>query len=121
MDPVGADAQALLDVLAAAIQAGQVRKSPLAMLAALVRRWRAGTFDPTPGLRVTEARRRARALEAMERLPTPRAGQALGAVAPVRPPPEEARSWLDGLRRALRGGYSPAGGPGVAVGWACHA
>lgn len=121
VDPVGADAQALLDVLAAAIQAGQVRKSPLAMLAALVRRWRAGTFDPTPGLRVTEARRRARALEAMERLPTPRAGQALGAVAPVRPPPEEARSWLDGLRRALRGGYSPAGGPGVAVGWACHA
>ncbi len=117
--PVGADAQALLDVLAAAIQAGQVRKSPLAVLAALVRRWQAGTFDPTPGLRVAEARRRARALEAMERLREPGARQGLRAVAPPRLAPGEARARVDGLRRAIGGGSRLAGPERAAAARAC--
>ncbi|RMG37517.1 MAG: hypothetical protein D6720_03075 [Gammaproteobacteria bacterium] len=54
----GADARALLDVLAAAIGAGEIRKSPLAVPSGLVRRHRAGTFDPTPGPHLAEARHR---------------------------------------------------------------
>lgn len=106
--PVGADAQALLDVLAAAIQAGQVRKSPLAMLAALVRRWQEGTFDPTPGLRVAEARRRAQALETMERQREPGARQGLHAVAPRRLTPEEVRAWVAEMHRAIARGSRTA-------------
>jgi len=46
------DAQAILDVLAAAMVAGKIQTSPLALLGGLVRRYGAGSFDPTPGLRV---------------------------------------------------------------------
>jgi hypothetical protein len=46
------DAQAILDVLAAAMVAGKIQTSPLALLGGLVRRYSAGSFDPTPGLRV---------------------------------------------------------------------
>ena len=63
----GRDAQAVLDVLAAAIQAGEIRKSRLAVLTGLVRRYEAGTFDPAPGLHLAERRRRASALEAAQR------------------------------------------------------
>jgi phage replication O-like protein O len=46
------DAQTILDVLAAAMVAGKIQTSPLALLGGLVRRYGAGSFDPTPGLRV---------------------------------------------------------------------
>ncbi|HEC16012.1 MAG TPA: hypothetical protein ENI99_05490 [Sedimenticola sp.] len=64
---VGSDAQAMLDVLTAAIQAGEIRKSRLAVLTGLIRRYEAGTFDPAPGLHLAERRRRAAAMEAAKR------------------------------------------------------
>ncbi|MGD8932550.1 MAG: hypothetical protein PVI52_08260 [Chromatiales bacterium] len=54
----GQDAQAVLDVLITAIQAGEIRKSRLAMLAGLIRRYESGSFDPAPGLHMAERRRR---------------------------------------------------------------
>lgn len=51
--------QPVLDVLAAMINAGEIRKSPLAALGGLIRRCRSGTFDPSPGLHVAEQRERA--------------------------------------------------------------
>jgi len=52
----GDHAQAILDVLQAAIRAGEIRKSSLAVLSGLVRRWRVGTFDPLPGQHIAENR-----------------------------------------------------------------
>ncbi len=51
-------AQAMVDVLAVTIEAGEIRKSRLAVLSGLVRRFREGRFDPTPGLHLTEQRQR---------------------------------------------------------------
>lgn len=59
-------AQAILDVVAANIQAGTVKKSPLSLLRALVASARAGTFDPSPGLHIAAQRAR-RQKEAAER------------------------------------------------------
>jgi len=53
------DAQALIDVVAATLKAGKVKTSPLALLGALVRRQQAGTFDPSPGLKIQLDRERA--------------------------------------------------------------
>lgn len=50
--------QAILDVLAANIESGSIRKSALACLGGLVRRYQAGTFDEAPGLHVAERRRK---------------------------------------------------------------
>ncbi|UOA08467.1 replication protein [Methylobacter sp. S3L5C] len=50
--PCGAQAQDVLDVLAAAIGAGRVQTSPLALLGGLVRRLNSGAFDSTPGLKI---------------------------------------------------------------------
>jgi hypothetical protein len=63
----GREAQALLDVLAAVIQAGEIRKSRLAVLTGLIRRYESGTFDPAPGLHLAERRRRVAAVEAAQR------------------------------------------------------
>lgn len=60
----GPDAQAVLDVLAATIKAGEIRKSRLAVLSGLIRRYQAGSFDPTPGLHLAERRQRDAAAEA---------------------------------------------------------
>jgi hypothetical protein len=49
-------AQEILDALDAAIQAGQIKKSPLAFLGGLIRRQEIGTFDPTPGMHIATAR-----------------------------------------------------------------
>lgn len=57
-DATVAAAQAILDVLAASLSSGQIRKSPLAVLGGLCRRYQAGTFDPTPGLHLSAKRRR---------------------------------------------------------------
>ena len=51
-------AQQLLDELAAHMAAGAIRVSPLAYLRGLVKRARAGEFEPEAGLRVAENRRR---------------------------------------------------------------
>jgi phage replication O-like protein O len=51
-------AQEILDVLSAAIKAGEIRKSPLALLGGMIRRSNSGTFDPTPGLHVAVARKK---------------------------------------------------------------
>ena len=48
----GDDAQAVLDVLAAALKANKVQTSALALLSGLVRRHEGGTFDPIPGLKI---------------------------------------------------------------------
>ncbi len=56
LEPVKQDAQMLLDVLHAAICAGDIRKSRLAYLRALVKRFKQNEFDPTPGLHIEEAR-----------------------------------------------------------------
>ena len=62
----GEDAQAILDVLAAAINAGEIRKSRLAVLSGLMRRYEQGSFDPAPGLHLAQARERAHARQALE-------------------------------------------------------
>jgi hypothetical protein len=95
--PAGADAQALLDVLAAAVRAGQVRKSALAVLAGLVRRWQAGTFDPTPGVALAESRRREQARQAAERDREREWPAQLPRLSP-----EAARERIAQLRRAAR-------------------
>jgi len=64
MQRAGSDGQAVLDVLQATIQAGEIRKSRLAVLAGLLRRYEAGSFDPAPGLHLAERRRRVAVLEA---------------------------------------------------------
>lgn len=48
--------QEILDVLAASIAAGEIRKSPLACLGGLIRRFQAGSFDPSTGLHIAEKR-----------------------------------------------------------------
>jgi phage replication O-like protein O len=53
---VNGSAQKLLDTLEAAIQAGQVKKNPLALLGGMIRRYEAGTFDPAPGLHIAAER-----------------------------------------------------------------
>ncbi len=60
LSSVGEDAQMILDVLQAAIAAGEIRKSRFAYLKALVARHHKGEFDPTPGRPVAEARERGR-------------------------------------------------------------
>lgn len=52
------NAQELLDVLAATLKAGKVQTSALAFLGALIRRHQAGSFDPTPGLKIKLDRER---------------------------------------------------------------
>lgn len=56
--------QGVLDVLAAMIGAGEIRKSPLAALGGLIRRCRSGAFDPAPGLHLAEQRERRAVREA---------------------------------------------------------
>ena len=46
--------QAILDVLAASIEAGSIRKSALACLGGLIRRFKSDSFDSTPGLHIAE-------------------------------------------------------------------
>ena len=70
LSSVGRDAQALADVLQAAITAGEIRKSRIAYLKALVARHRKGDFDPTPGLPVAEARKRKRRRSEFTQKPT---------------------------------------------------
>ena len=43
------DRQGLVDVLTALVEAGEVRKTAIACLGGLIRRYSAGTFDPSPG------------------------------------------------------------------------
>ncbi len=67
---VGKDAQALVDVLQAAITAGEIRKSKMAYLKALIARHRTGEFDPTPGLPIAKARERKRRRPRTDEKPT---------------------------------------------------
>ena len=60
-------AQQLLDELAAHMAAGTIRVSPLAYLRGLVKRARAGQFEPEAGLQVAENRRRRAHAEAAKR------------------------------------------------------
>lgn len=48
--------QQMLDVLAMAMEAAEIRKTPLDYLQGLIRRYREGSFDPTPGLPIAEKR-----------------------------------------------------------------
>lgn len=52
----GNSSQDILDALTAAMVAGQVKKSPVAFLGGLVRRYEAGTFDPAPAMHIKLAR-----------------------------------------------------------------
>jgi hypothetical protein len=98
-------AQEILDVLAAAIQAGEVRKSPLAVLRGLVSRSRDGTFDPTPGLHLATARERQRQFEAQTQQQVKAAQAELLKVQPP-PPGMSGIEQLSATKRRLRGGYS---------------
>ncbi len=60
-------AQQLLDELSAHMAAGTVRVSPLAYLRGLVKRARAGQFEPEAGLQIAENRRRRAHAEAAKR------------------------------------------------------
>lgn len=60
-------AQQLLDELSAHVAAGAIRVSPLAYLRGLVKRARAGEFEPEAGLQVAENRRRRAHAEAAKR------------------------------------------------------
>ena len=70
LSTVGKDAQALMDVLQAAITAGEIRKSKMAYLKALIARHRTGEFDPTPGLPIAKARERKRRRPRTDEKPT---------------------------------------------------
>lgn len=63
-------AQALLDELAARLNAQTVRGSPLSYLRALVGRAEAGTFSPEAGIRVSLAREREKELAALKKSST---------------------------------------------------
>lgn len=90
--------QAILDVLAVTIHAGEVRKSALSVLRGLVRRARDGTFDPGPGLHLAaERRRRARIQAALNNSRR----QDLPALAPAQGPP---MARIQALKQALCGG-----------------
>ena len=52
------NAQEMLDTVEAARRAGQIKKSPLALLAALIRRDKEGSFDPSPGYEIAKGRQR---------------------------------------------------------------
>jgi hypothetical protein len=98
-------AQEILDVLTAAIQAGEVRKSPLAVLRGLVSRFKDGSFDPTPGLHLATARERQRHFEAQTQQQV-RTAQA--ELLKAQPPPLPNLSGIEQLRatrRSLKGGY----------------
>lgn len=102
LDGVPVDAgQALLDVLSAALGAGEIRKGPVAYLGGLLRRYREGSFDPTPGMEVDRRRRRAainlRAVEAASRAPPAAPARSAGERRAV------AAAGCAGLRAALRG------------------
>lgn len=92
-----ATAQAVLDVLAAAIQAGEIRKSPLAVLRGLVARWRLGDFDPGPGLHVADTRERQRRAEVHARARLARSKAAVPVAAVAEDVPSEARGPEQGL------------------------
>ncbi|MEI7995538.1 MAG: hypothetical protein WCH01_11615, partial [Methylococcaceae bacterium] len=52
LEACGLEAQSVVDVLAAALKAGRVQTSALALLSGLVRRFKAGSFDAAPGLKI---------------------------------------------------------------------
>ena len=54
-------AQEILDALEASIRAGEIKKSPLALLGGMVRRYKAGAFDPTPGMHIAIERQKIQA------------------------------------------------------------
>jgi len=51
------DHQPVLDVLISAVESDQIRKSAIACLGGLVKRYRDGTFDPSPGDKVRTRRK----------------------------------------------------------------
>ncbi|MGR9108952.1 MAG: hypothetical protein ACU843_18715, partial [Gammaproteobacteria bacterium] len=91
-------AQEILDVLAAIILAGEVRKSPLAVLRGLLERWKTGTFDATTGLHLAAARRRKAEIEARMNAP-PSVAKRDPSKPRRKPPPPGA---IDALRAPLK-------------------
>ncbi len=95
------DAQSILDVLEASIRAGEVKKSALSLLGGIIRRYEAGTFDPTPGLHISENREQQkktqaeierRNTEAITKIAIPKSEKFI-------PPLEQ----IEALKQALRG------------------
>jgi hypothetical protein len=103
-------AQEVLDVLAATIQAGQVRKSAVAVLRGMVARLGQGTFDPGPGLHIAEARERQRLSEARARASVERGraaalGETQETIEEIHPEPpsrEAAFNALQDMKESLR-------------------
>ncbi|MCI0653080.1 MAG: helix-turn-helix domain-containing protein [Methylococcaceae bacterium] len=89
--------QEILDVLAAIIRAGEVRKSPLAVLRGLVIRWKSGIFDPITGLHLAVIRKRQAAIQAQIEMRTPVVTRAGPTPEPRRIPPGA----LEAMHRAL--------------------
>lgn len=96
-------AQELLDELAAAIQAGKIKTSPIAYLRALVQRANAGTFRPEAGIKIALARARRRETEAAVRNAQARTAQAKQEMA-TRPPIDKTtvKAHIAALRAAMQ-------------------
>lgn len=111
--------QAVLDVLAATLQAGEIRKSTLSVLRGLVRRARDGSFDPGPGLHLAaERERHVRVLAAVAESRR----QSLASAPWPFAAPERAPPWdhIEALKRALHGRARPGTPPFTTIPAAWH-
>ncbi|MDG4549850.1 MAG: hypothetical protein P9F19_01365 [Candidatus Contendobacter sp.] len=96
-------AQALLDELAAAIQAGKIKTSPIAYLRALAKRAHEGAFKPEAGIKIALARARRRETESAVRNAHAKAEQ-VRPEATARPPIDKdaVKTHIAALRAAMR-------------------
>jgi len=92
--------QEILDVLTAIIRAGEVRKSPLAVLRGIVLRWEAGTFDAAPGLHLAVARRRQAEIQARMRKSPPATSRTNPVTRGARPPPGTFKTLRNALKKS---------------------
>lgn len=96
-------AQELLDELAAAIQAGKIKTSPIAYLRALVKRANEGAFRPEAGIKIALSRARRRETESAVRNAHAKAEQVRQEAA-ERPPIDKAavKERIAALRAVMR-------------------
>jgi DNA-binding transcriptional regulator YhcF (GntR family) len=95
IEPLGADAQSVADVLAVAMKAGQIKKNPIAFTSALVRRYHAGSFDASTGFSEAAYRKAvaARQSQAMATKPAVKPSQSQ-----IADKTQFVASWRQGLR-----------------------
>ena len=95
IEPLGADAQSVADVLAVAMKAGQIKKNPISFTSALVRRYHAGSFDASTGFSEAEYRKAmaARQAQAVATKPAVKPSQSQ-----IADKTQFVASWRQGLR-----------------------